>query len=65
MEQKFSVLDDNSNSHMSQCVLAVVNCDENYSNLKSCLGPLFQEINQLHSKQYKTLMDEKLNSRCS
>ena len=48
----FSVLDDNSNSHMSQRVLAVVNCDENYSNLKSSLGPLFQEINQLHSKQY-------------
>ena len=48
----FSVLDDNSNSHMSQRVLAVVNCDENYSNLKPSLGPLFQEINQLHSKQY-------------
>ena len=48
----FSVLDDNSNSHMSQRVLAVVNCDENYSNLKSSLGPLFQEINQLHGKQY-------------
>ena len=46
----FSVLDDNSNSHMSQRVLAVNNCDENYSSLKSSLGPLFQEINQLHSK---------------
>ena len=46
----FSVLGEEINSHKHQRVLAVVNCDENYSNLKGSLGPLFEEINQLHSK---------------
>ena len=34
----FSVLGDNcSNSHINQRVLAVVNCDENYTNLTNCI----------------------------
>ena len=37
-------------SHKNQRVLAVVNTDENYSNLKSSLGPLFDEINALNAK---------------
>lgn len=57
----FSVLGENSSSHMRQHVLAIVNCDENYSNLKQSLGPLFDEINELNSQKYIAVDGQKVN----
>ena len=45
------VFDENfSQSHLNQNVLAIVNCDENYTNLEKTLGPVLEEINMLHDK---------------
>lgn len=38
-----------SSSHQSQRVLAIVECEENRTNLEKTLGPLFDEINKIHS----------------
>ena len=38
-----------TNSHFEQKTLAFIKCDENYANLNKACGPLFREIEQVHT----------------
>ena len=48
----YSVLGEDTASHLEQQTLAIVNCDENYLNLNLSLAPLFEEINDLMTAGY-------------
>lgn len=48
-------------SYQNQQTIAIVDCSENYENLKTCCHPLFEQINSIFSKQKWNISGKDLN----